>query len=409
MLSMLPTDFFVKNRRKLMSQLSSVGPVVLTANGLMQRGADSPFPFAQDANFWYLTGLNQPDLVLVINRDEEFIIAPTRDAGREAFDGTIDFHELTSRSGIENVYKEDDGWRRLLKLLNETGRYASVSPPPAYLERQGLYTNPAREHLKSRLQAKNPDINAEDIGSILIHMRMLKQPAEIAMLEQAITVTIEGLRQVTDPAKLAAYKYEYELEADLTAAFRGRGASGHSFEPIVAGGKRACVLHNVANNGRLNKNELIVIDVGAEWEHYAADITRTVCKGVPAGRQKEIHLAVQTAQSYAVGILRPGMTLKEFESQVERKLGESLQALGLIKEANRQSIRRYSPHAASHHLGLNVHDPADYDRPLEAGNVITVEPGIYVPAEGIGVRIEDDVLITKSGCRILSDGLPRHL
>jgi Xaa-Pro aminopeptidase len=177
----------------------------------------------------------------------------------------------------------------------------------------------------------------------------------------------------------------------------------------VAGGKNACTLHNVSNTAPLNSGELVVCDVGAEVSHYAADITRTVCVGKPSARQKAIYAAVLDVQAYALTLLKPGANLKKYEQQVAKRMGEELKNLGLVKRADKKSVRKYFPHATSHFLGLNVHDVGDYQVPLEPGMVLTCEPGIYIPEEGIGVRLEDDVLITKSGNKVLSAACAKRL
>jgi Xaa-Pro aminopeptidase len=208
---------------------------------------------------------------------------------------------------------------------------------------------------------------------------------------------------------LSKYEYEYQLEADISRGFRTRGASGHAFEPIVAGGVRACTLHNVANNSALAANELIVLDVGAEVEHYAADITRTVNPGSSSPRQLAVLDAVQDAQNYAAGLMKPGILLGDYEQRVEHYIGKKLQELGLIKAITSTAVRHYYPHASSHFMGLNVHDAGDYSQPLQPGMVLTVEPGIYITEEAIGVRIEDDVLITVDGARMLSNKLATRI
>jgi Xaa-Pro aminopeptidase len=238
---------------------------------------------------------------------------------------------------------------------------------------------------------------------------MIKQAAELEAIQLAIDITAAGIKEATKASKLKNYAYEYELEAELTRNFRMRG-SGHAFEPIVAGGPRACTLHNVANSGKLSADELVLMDVGAEIEHYAADITRTISlNGSPSRRQQAVHAAVLEVQEFALGLLKPGILLKEYEQQIEHFMGEKLRELGLIKIITHDGVRAYYPHATSHFLGLNVHDVGEYDRPLEPGVVMTVEPGIYIASEGIGVRIEDDVLVTPKGPKILSSKLPRDL
>lgn len=402
------SHFFTGNRQRLRQSVGEQAfPIVLTANGLLQRGGDSTFLFAQDASFWYLTGVEEPDITLVMEAGNEYLIVPSRDESRMAFDGVVDAQSISQRSGIATVLEEEEGWQRLTAILKVRKAASTVTAPPAYIERYGMYTNPARARLAERLQELRPSLQLTDIATELVLLRMVKRPEEIAAIRKAIAITTDTLQEIT--ANVDTYHYEYELEADLTRGFRRRGGQGHAFEPIVAAGARACVLHNVANNGALTEEELLVLDVGAEYSHYAADITRTYAYGSATQRQRDVHAAVVRVQSYGFSLLQPGMTLKEFESRIVARMADELAALKLIKKGDVGAVRTYYPHATSHFLGLNVHDVGDYDKPLEPGNVLTVEPGIYIAAEGIGVRIEDDVLITESGIEILSDALPRHL
>ena len=399
--------FFVANRQRLRDLATTTIPIVVTANGLLQRGADGTFAFSQDANFWYLTGIGEPDIILVMTPAEEYLIVPDRDASRAAFDGTIDDNSLKNCSGISTIFDDAIGWQKLAKAIKLSQKIATVRAAPSYLEDYGLYTNPARRRLRSQLKAIQSDVELIDIGKQLVQMRMIKQPPELLAIQSAIDITIATLQEVTRPALLSKYEYEYQMEADITRGFRSRGASGHAFEPIVAGGVRACTLHNVTNSSALVGDELIVLDVGAEVEHYAADITRTVSPGRFTPRQLAVHTAVQDAQLYAAGLLRPGILLADYEKQVEHYMGKKLQELGLIKAITHDAVRHYYPHATSHFMGLNVHDVGDYSQPLQPGMVLTVEPGIYIKEEAIGVRIEDDVLITPVGSQILSNKLSR--
>ena len=169
-------------------------------------------------------------------------------------------------------------------------------------------------------------------------------------------------------------------------------------------------MHYHSNQSAIAPDNLVMIDIGAEISHYAADITRTFSSGAkPSRRQQIVHEAVGEVQDFAFGLLKPGVMIKAYEQQIEHFMGEKLRELGLIKTIEREQVRKYFPHATSHFLGLEPHDAGNYDQPLEAGVVITVEPGIYIPEEGIGVRIEDDVLITENGIEILSRRLPRDL
>lgn len=403
------SEFFSANRQRLRELFTGTAPIVMTANGLLQRGSDSTYAFAQEANFWYLTGIDEPDITLVMDRDKEYLIVPARSASREAFDGSVDAAALTRCSGVQTVYDDASGWELLGSRLKKVKHVATMAVPPAYVEQYGMYTNPARAALHARLKNHNASLELLDLHPHLIRMRSVKQPQELAAIKQAIRVTIQGIKQATGGKKLQAYTHEYQLEAELTRAFRRAGSEGHAFEPIVASGERACVLHNVANNGQLASDELVLLDVGAQIEHYAADISRTFSLSTPSRRQELVHTAVIAVQDHAFSLLRPGVNLREYEQKVEHFMGKKLRELGLIKTIDHDTVRQFYPHATSHFLGLNVHDVGEYERPLEPGMVLTVEPGIYIPDEGIGVRIEDDVLITNSGIEVLSKALSRDL
>ncbi len=406
--SRFTSEFFAANRQRLRGSLAGTAPIVMSANGLLQRRADSAYAFAQDANFWYLTGIDEPDIVLVMDRDEEYLIVPGRSASRQTFDGSLNDKELIKRSSIQTIYDDKTGWGQLQNRLKKVKHVATLASPPAYIEHYGMYTNPARAALTARLKSYKSGLELIDLSPHLTRLRMTKQTEELAAIQEAIDITISSLKEATRPAKLPGYSYEYQLEAEISRGFRRRGA-GHAFESIVASGEQACTLHNVANSGKLAADELVLMDIGAEVEHYAADITRTISRGKPSKRQQAVHAAVIDIQKFAFDLLKPGVLMKEYEQQVEDYMGEKLRELGLIKTINHKNVRKFYPHATSHFLGLNVHDVGDYERPLEPGTVLTVEPGIYIKDEGIGVRIEDDILITQKGIKILSNKLPSTL
>lgn len=400
-------EFFINNRRRLKTLFQGTAPIVLTANGLLQRSGDTVYPFRQDTNFWYLTGLVEPDLILVMDKDKEYLIVPNREASREAFDGAIEDEALTKRSGIRTILDEKSGWKQLNSRLQRAKHAATISAAPAYIEQYGMYTNPARMHLIETIKKTNPDIELLDLRPHFIKLRTIKQDVELQAIERAIAATSKTLKGLR--TRLPKFEHEYEAEAFITRSFRLQGTNGHGFEPIVAGGKNACTIHSIANNDPLNPGELLVVDVGAEVEYYSADITRTFAAQEPTKRQQQVYDAVLEVQDYAFGLLKPGVLIKEYEAQVEQFMGEKLRSLGLIKSIEHDQVRRYYPHATTHHLGLDVHDIADYTQPLEPGMVLTVEPGIYIPEESIGIRIEDDVVVTADGIKVLSSALPRTL
>lgn len=403
MKSEFTADFFRGNRERLKTLFTGTAPIVLTANGLLQRNSDNPYQFRQDSSFWYLTGIDIHDAVLVMDKDKEYIILPDQEDYQKVFDGPILQEKMSKISGIETFYSKKDGWKQLQPRLRRAKHVATLGAAPAYIEHYSFYTNPARAHLIEEVKKINPGIELLDLRQHLTVMRMVKQSAELAIMKKAISITINTVHEVQK--RLSKYHYEYEIEADLTRGFRRRGASGHAFHPIVAAGKNACTIHYLANSDSLSGARFVLLDVGAEVENYAADLGCTYWLTDRNKRENSIYDAVLEVQSHAYSVLKPGVLLKEYEKQVEEFMGEKLRELGLIKTIEHDMVREFFPHAASHHVGLDAHDIADYERPLEAGMVLAVEPGIYIPKENIGIRIEHNVLITDTGIEILTKRL----
>jgi Xaa-Pro aminopeptidase len=404
------SSFFVANRTRLKQLFTGTAPIVITANGLLQQASDETYPFHQDRNFWYLTGINEPGIVLVMDKGREYLIVPPREVVREQFDGSIDFEMLSRISGIQTVMYEKEGWRQLSARLKKVQHVATLAASPRFIDFLGMYTNPARADLIQRLKDVHSNIELLDLRVHLSRMRMVKQKAELEAIQRAIDTTIDTVKEISRPKQLAKYAFEYEIEADLTRGFRRRGAQGHAFAPIIASGERTCTLHHTQNSAPLVSGELLVMDVGSQVDYYASDLTRTfVLGGHATRRQQLVYDAVQEAQRYALTLLKPGVLLRNYEKQVEEFVGEKLRELGLIKSIDQSSVRRYFPHSTSHFLGLDTHDAGDYDYPLEPGIVLTAEPGIYIPEECLGVRLEDDVFITAEGNEVLSSRLPQVL
>jgi Xaa-Pro aminopeptidase len=403
-------DFFANNRRRLLAALDIDAPVIITGNGQMQHSGDEPVKFHQDSNFWYLTGLNGSDLVLVMYQGMEYVIVPGRSFEREAFDGAHDPAAYASRSGIHDIVDEKTGWERLKTILHSQKAATVLLSPPSYSKRHGLYTLPYRRQLIAKLRRLQPGLALHDARLALATLRCVKQPQELQALQRAIDITTQTLHEITAPGQLLYTAHaEYELEGAISYGFRRRGAEDHAFTPIVGAGQHTTTLHHIENNGAINPGDLIVLDIGASVEHYSADITRSVSAQPITGRTAEVYRAVETVQDYALGLIKPGVLPVDYEKAVEVCMGEQLMQLGVITEATRENIRRYFPHGTSHFLGLDTHDTGDYRAPWQENMVITCEPGIYIPEEGIGVRIEDDIVITSDGHKNLSATCPRRL
>ena len=406
MTDLFTSDFFTNNRKKLQEE-TSAQIIIIAANGLLQRSADTTYPFRQDSNFWYLTGVEEPDYLLVITEDEDFLIAPKRGEHRDQWDGSIDKKAIKQLSGIGKIEEHHAGWIRLDLLLKKHKKAHTVTPAEAYFDHFGFYSNPARATLLSAL-AKHRRLELVDIRKCIAGLRQVKLDPEIKALQMAIDITSISLKNVKK--KLESYKSENQIVADITRDFIRRGADNHAYQPIVAAGANATTIHYIKNNHAIESGELVLFDVGAEFNNYSADISRTYATSQPTKRQQDVFNAVKTVQQKAMDLLKPGVDMKKYEQDVDAIMAKELKKLKLIDDlTDKKKLKKYYPHLTSHFLGLDTHDSADYTKPLVAGVVLTVEPGIYIPEEGIGIRIEDDVLITDDGIKVLSAGLPTEL
>ncbi|PID30559.1 hypothetical protein CSA80_01175 [Candidatus Saccharibacteria bacterium] len=404
MKNLFSAEFFSQNRAALRSKLPENAVLVLTAHGLLQRSADTTIPFSQDKNFWYATGLADPDLVLVMTPSKSYIILPEISAVRALFDGAVDATAAQKRSGVDDVLPAKEGWNQLQSDVHKNTPLVTCLPASNYDQEFGYYRNPARRRLATRLRRMFPGMPLGDAREAFARLRAVKQPAEVAALEQAVRITTSTLDHVRRQSVMAQFAYEYELEAAITHGFRRQGARGHAYDPIVAGGKNAATIHYTANEAPLHNGDLLVVDVGAEFEQYAADITRVIAVGKPSQRQLDVLAAVRDVQQLALSLLRPGIFLRDYEREVALAMGKALQDLKLTSNPSDMAvIRRYYPYATSHFLGLDAHDTGFYNEPLAENMVVTCEPGIHIPEENIGVRLEDDILITKNGVRNLSE------
>ncbi|NCU39113.1 M24 family metallopeptidase, partial [Candidatus Saccharibacteria bacterium] len=238
-------------------------------------------------------------------------------------------------------------------------------------------------------------------------LRAIKQPEEITAIESAAKTTAKAFEHVYD--RIGTFKTEAEIEAEFTYLFRRAGADGHAYDPIVATAQNACTLHYVNNNDVIKNKQLVLIDIGARQHHYAADVTRTYAKGEPTKRQQAVHDAVRQAQSKICSLPGPELSIAEYQNAVDQIMLEVIVDLGLAQRDDSEAVRRYMPHSVSHGLGIDVHDALGSPRTLQPGMVLTVEPGLYLPDEKIGVRIEDDILITKNGARNLTANIATTL
>ncbi len=397
---MIPSSVYQQRRQRLASSVKA-DCIVISANHMLQKSTSVAYEFFQDSHFYYYTGISQPGWVLVIDtfKGREWLIKPKGSDYLSIFDGEVSDEEISNLSDITDIRVHRDGWHDISEIAKQRTAIGTFVPKAKYSKTYGMFLNPTRHAIIDKIKRYNTKLNLVDITTESARLRTVKDEHEIALLKEAIHITGDALHIVK--AGMQSMASEAEIHAEITKHFLSNN-SHHGFTPIVASGSNATVLHYTANNQALAPNSFVVMDIGAEHHKYNADITRAYAYGTPTARQKEIFEAVYTIQQLAYDELKPGVTIREYEAIIEQYMGEALNQLGIISTMLRKDIRRYYPTATSHYLGLDVHDSGDYELPLEPGVVLTVEPGIYVPEEGIGIRIEDDVVITDQGIDILS-------
>lgn len=398
----MDSSFFRGNRESLLDALKKGALVVMTGYGEMQRTADSSIYFEQEANFWYLTGIDAPDWWVVLDgaSGSQWLVAPDTSETQRVFDGSLDDETAYEVSGIKTVLPRDEALRRLRELTKHHSVVYTTEQPRHIKEHATFQLNHAQAELKKTLERMFQ--NVQSCNRELATLRTIKQPPEIMGIERAVKITAEAFEAVKP--LLGTARHEYELDAVLGFEIRRRGAV-HAYDPIVAAGQNACTLHYVRNDAPLRRRDLVLFDVGARVSGYAADISRTYALGTPTKRQIQVHEAVRVAQQECIRLLRPGLRFDEYQTASEQIMRAALESLALPTER----YRGYFPHAMGHGLGIDVHDVlVGYDS-FQPGMVLTVEPGLYVKEEGIGVRIEDDILITDAGHRNLSAGLSTAL
>lgn len=362
--------------------------------------------FSQDNNFLYFTGLNIPNAILVLIKSadavQEMLFIERGIPEREVWDGKkMTKDEAQEISEIRRVLYLDEYdatmsmWCPMLNKIHANIGFVALDQPLNY----ALYR---LEPLRIRF----PQIQIADITPLITPLRKIKDAWEIEQMQKAIDITGEGILDIIRQAR--ASMYEYELEAMLFYRMQRSGAHHWGFAPIIASGINAATLHYGQNNCRIEEGQLVLMDVGAAYNNYSADITR--CFPVSesfSDRQRQIYQLVLDVQKEIIEMIKPGVSLMDLQVRTRELLAESALAIGLIKDLD--EITRYYMHGVSHFLGLDTHDLGGRNAILEAGNVITVEPGIYIPEENLGVRIEDDVLVTESGNCVLSHNIPKEI
>lgn len=399
----MKAEFHTDNRLKLATKINH-GLLVLGGYDRVQNTNDSAHRFTQEANFWYLCGIDEPGWTLVVDGKSahSWLISPDIEEVHRVFDGGMSSEEAKRVSGVDSVLDTKDGQTLIRRLAKQHSVVHSISGP-RHAEHFNFVLNPAQKNNWKMLERIFQHV--QDCSNEIATMRAIKQPEELLMIKKAVDVSIAAFKTIYKGFK--DYKNEYEIEADFAREVRYAGASGCAYDSIVAGGLNACTLHYNKNTSALRLRQMVLMDMGAQYGGYAADISRTYSKGEPTKRQRDVHAAVETAHHRIIGLLKPLLSVQEYQRSVDAVMTEALASIGLPHDD--ESLRKYFPHAVSHGLGIDVHDSLGGPKYFEENMVLTVEPGIYIPEENIGVRIEDDIVITKSGHRNLSANLSTGL
>lgn len=400
---MIDSTFHTGNRNALSRELEG-GIVVVTAYAALQRSNDSAHKFTQESNFWYLCGINEPDWKLIIeySTGSSWLVAPSLSEIQRVFEGGLSASEAIAISGVTKVLTQDESTALLNQLAKKHTVVNTVGTPP-YAEHFNFSLNPAI--LQNYRMLERTFQNVQDCRLNIAKLRAIKQPVELNCMQKAIDVTMSAFEVISN--SMGTFKSESQIEAEITYQIRKKGADGHAYDPIIAAGGHACTLHYSKNSANIPKRQLVLMDVGAEYNHYAADITRTYIKGDPTKRQMQVHLAVEKAHHEIISLLEPMLSVEHYQRSADSIMTQALAEINL--PTDEASLRHYFPHAISHGLGIDVHDSLGAPKYFQENMVLTVEPGIYIPEEKIGVRIEDDILITKNGHKNLSGSLSTGL
>ncbi|MGB4654540.1 MAG: aminopeptidase P family protein [Bacteroidales bacterium] len=400
----ISSQMYIRNREKLVSQLKINSLVIVNSNDEMPKNGDQTFLFRQHSTLFYLTGIDQEKTILTICPHHpnpslrEIIFIINADPTTLVWQGyKLSPQDVTELSGVKTV-KFVDSFESVLREL-------MVFSENVYLYQNDyikFFTDVPCKDDRFALEIKNkyPLHNYLPLTAITSPMRAVKEPEEIAQMKIACGITRDAFLRVLKMVKPGVM--EYEVEAEYTHEFIRQGANGHAFDPIIASGKDTCVLHYINNNKECKDGDLLLMDVGADYGNYAADMSRTIpINGKFSKRQKQVYMSVLDVLNQATALLVPGSCIDKWHKQVCKLIENELVKLGLLtsfdienQNPDSPAFFKYYMHGSGHFLGLDTHDTGSKFQTFVPGMVITCEPGIYIPDENIGIRLENDILIT---------------
>ena len=396
---------FENNRKKLIESMKENSLLILFAGSAPYRSADQVYKFTPNRNFYYLTGIDEPNVIVTIlktdKEDIETVYVEREDELMAKWVGrAISKDEASEVSGIKSTKYLDEFDSTISSYIDKRG----ISKIYLDLERQSINIPSTKaQDMANTLRVKYPHLKIKNIFHNIAKLRMVKNDREVELIQKAIGITKEGILAMAK--NLTPGMKEYEVEAYFDFKIKSLGASAHAFSTICAAGKNATVLHYEDNNQEAKDGDLILFDLGAEYDYYCSDISRTIpINGKFTDRQKQIYQIVLNAMKEVEKNTKPGLTLADLNNIAKKALAKGCIEIGLIEKE--EEIGKYYFHSVGHSLGLDTHDVWIVDSKLEEGAVITNEPGLYIEEEGIGIRLEDDLLVTKDGCINLSKDIP---
>ncbi len=400
-------SLFIKNRQNFASQMKPKSLAIFNSNDIYPIGADSTMPFQQHRDIFYLSGVNQEESVLVIFPDSpkekhrEILFLKETNAHIAVWEGEkLTKEKAFETSGVTTVYWLQDLEKILFELMTQS-ETVYINTNEHY--RANVETETREDRFTKWLKNKYPAHQVAKSNPILQKLRSVKDAIEIDLMQQACDITEKGFRRILNFVKPNVW--EYEIEAEFMHEFLRNRSKGFAYTPIIASGNNANVLHYIQNNNQCKTGDLILLDVGAEYANYSSDMTRTIpVSGKFTKRQKEVYNAINRVKNEASKLLIPGAYWESYHVEVGKLMTSELLGLGLLDKADVQNenpdwpaYKKYFMHGTSHHIGLDTHDYGLLHSPIEPNMVFTVEPGIYIPEEGFGIRLEDDLVVQPSG------------
>jgi len=412
--SQINPNLFINNRNLLSAKLEENSIAIFNANDIMPTNSDGTMPFKQNSDLFWLSGVDQEESVLAIvknnNQVQEMLFLKETNEHIAIWEGAKLDKELAQKnSGVEKIY-----WlNQMDEVLNiNIQRVNKIYLNKNIHSRSTSEVETRDDRFRKTLTKKYPKKEILEVAPIMHELRFIKSEIEIELMKHACDITEKGLRRILPIIKPGIM--EYQIEAELMHEFLSNRSAGFAYQPIIGSGVDSCVLHYIDNNKMCKDGEILLMDFGAEYANYASDLTRTVpVNGRFSERQKNVYNAVHRVMKAATNMLRPGTDHKKMQQEVIKIMEEELISLGLFdkedvkrQDPSKPMYKKYFMHGTSHSLGLDVHDVGDTSTPMQPGMVFTCEPGIYIREEGIGIRLENDVLVTSGDPDDLMKNIP---